>query len=156
MSECNKADHQIDPLELFEIFFTSITPEMTPIGIRSHGMQATHHFWKQRFLNVFRGIPEDKRLDQFSDLPILWLSAWKHQQEKVEELQVQLKGAQERAQLVLQYKDKYRLERDDLQKLVEHQGLVIAKAMSIASDLQKNWATFEIGKKLEQALKVQV
>lgn len=156
MSECNKADHQIDPLELFEIFFTSITPEMTPIGIRSHGMQATHHFWKQRFLNVFRGIPEDKRRDQFSDLPILWLSAWKHQQEKVEELQVQLKGAQERAQLVLQYKDKYRLERDDLQKLVEHQGLVIAKAMSIASDLQKSWATFEIGKKLEQALKVQV
>ncbi|HHP8185363.1 hypothetical protein [Acinetobacter baumannii] len=101
-------------------------------------------------------MPEDKRLDQFSDLPILWLSAWKHQQEKVEELQVQLKGAQERAQLVLQYKDKYRLERDDLQKLVEHQGLVIAKAMSIASDLQKSWATFEIGKKLEQALKVQV
>ncbi|MCC0748792.1 hypothetical protein [Acinetobacter baumannii] len=156
MSECNKADHQIDPLELFEIFFTSITPEMTPIGIRSHGMQATHHFWKQRFLNVFRGIPEDKGPDQFSDLPILWLSAWKHQQEKVEEMQVQLKGAQERAQLVLQYKDKYRLERDDLQKLVEHQGLVIAKAMSIASDLQKSWATFEIGKKLEQALKVQV
>lgn len=154
MSDCNQADHQIDPLELFEIFFTSITPEMTPIGIRSHGMQATHHFWKQRFLNVFRGIPEDKGLDQFSDLPILWLSAWKHQQEKVKELQVQLKGAQERAQLVLQYKDKYRLERDDLQKRVDQQGLVIAKAMSIASDLQKSWSMFEIGKKLEQALKV--
>ena len=40
-------------------------------------------------------------------------------QAKVEELQVQLKGAQERAQLVLQYKDKYRLERDDLQKRVQ-------------------------------------
>ncbi|EPC3977701.1 hypothetical protein ACTZ9G_001800 [Acinetobacter baumannii] len=99
-------------------------------------------------------MPEDKGLDQFSDLPILWLSAWKHQQEKVEELQVQLKGAQERAQLVLQYKDKYRLERDDLQKRVDQQGLVIAKALSIASDLQKSWSMFEIGKKLEQALKV--
>ncbi|MDC4642651.1 hypothetical protein Q7G06_15730 [Acinetobacter baumannii] len=117
-------------------------------------MQATHHFWKQRFLNVFREIPEDKGLDQFSDLPILWLSAWKHQQEKVEELQVQLKGAQERAQLVLQYKDKYRLERDDLQKRVDRRGLVIAKALSIASDLQKSWSMFEIGKKLEQALRV--
>ncbi|EQA1831009.1 hypothetical protein ACYQS9_002421 [Acinetobacter baumannii] len=83
--------------------------------------------------------------------------AWeiqKEQQAKVEELQVQLKGAQERAQLVLQYKDKYRLERDDLQKRVDQQGLVIAKALSIASDLQKSWSMFEIGKKLEQALKV--
>ncbi len=83
-------------------------------------------------------------------------SAWltfRHQQAKVEELQVQLKGAQERAQLVLQYKDKYRLERDDLQKRVGQQGLIIAKVMSIASDLQKSWSMFEIGKKLEQAIK---
>lgn len=111
-------------------------------------------------------------------------SAWltfRHQQAKVEELQVQLKGAQERAQLVLQYKDKYRLERDELQrqlseyifvaetldemyvkevksseelqKRVGQQGLIIAKVMSIASDLQKSWSMFEIGKKLEQALK---
>ncbi len=42
---------------------------------------------------------------------------------------------------------------DDLQKRVDQQGLIIAKAMSIASDLQKSWSMFEIGKKLEQALK---
>ncbi|MHC3032468.1 hypothetical protein [Acinetobacter nosocomialis] len=47
------------------------------------------------------------------------LGSWQHQQAKMEELQVQLKGAQERAQLVLQYKDKYRLERDELQKRVD-------------------------------------
>ncbi|MDV5203444.1 hypothetical protein QQA06_14445 [Acinetobacter baumannii] len=40
-----------------------------------------------------------------------------------------------------------------LQKRVDQQGLIIAKAMSIASDLQKSWSMFEIGKKLEQALK---
>lgn len=51
--------------------------------------------------------------------------AWQHQQAKVEELQ----------------------------KRVDQQGLIIAKAMSIASDLQKSWSMFEIGKKLEQALK---
>lgn len=42
---------------------------------------------------------------------------------------------------------------DELQKRVDEQGLVIAKIMSIASDLQKNWEMFEVGKKLEQALK---
>ncbi|MFH3939186.1 hypothetical protein WDA44_01810 [Acinetobacter nosocomialis] len=47
------------------------------------------------------------------------LGSWQHQQAKMEELQVQLKGAQERAQLVLQYKDRYRLERDELQKRVD-------------------------------------
>lgn len=42
---------------------------------------------------------------------------------------------------------------DELQKRVDQQGLIIARVMSIASELQKNWAMFEIGKKLEQALK---
>lgn len=44
-------------------------------------------------------------------------------------------------------------ERDELQKRVDQQGLIIVKVMSIASDLQKSWSMFEIGKKLEQALK---
>ena len=42
---------------------------------------------------------------------------------------------------------------DELQKRVDEQGLIIAEIMSIASDLQKSWEMFEIGKKLEQALK---
>jgi len=120
-------------------------------------------------------------LDSFNEKWAIWQEAWQHQQAKVGELQVQLKGAEERAQLALKYKDKYRLERDELQrqlseyifvaetldemyvkevksseelqKRVGQQGLIIAKAMSIASDLQKSWSMFEIGKKLEQAIK---
>jgi len=42
---------------------------------------------------------------------------------------------------------------EELQKRVDQQGLIIAKAMSIASDLQKSWSMFKIGKKLEQAFK---
>ena len=53
------------------------------------------------------------------------LSLWQHQQSKV----------------------------DELQKRVDQYGLIIANVMSIASDLQKSWEMFEIGKKLEQALK---
>jgi len=44
-------------------------------------------------------------------------------------------------------------EKNELQKRVDQQGLIIANVMSIASDLQKSWEMFEIGKKLEQALK---
>ncbi|MBD8351726.1 hypothetical protein IG607_09140 [Acinetobacter nosocomialis] len=64
-------------------------------------------------------------LDSFNEKWAIWQEAWQHQQAKVEELQ----------------------------KRVDQQGLIIAKAMSIASDLQKSWSMFEIGKKLEQALK---
>ncbi|EMW6424553.1 hypothetical protein ACWQOK_004097, partial [Acinetobacter baumannii] len=48
---------------------------------------------------------------------------------------------------------KHVAEKAELQKRVDEQGLIIAKVMSIASDLQQSWAMFEIGKKLEQALK---
>ncbi|MDV7581567.1 hypothetical protein R4795_15170 [Acinetobacter baumannii] len=146
MSDCNKADHQIDPLELFEIFFTSITPEMTPIGIRSHGMQATHHFWKQRFLNVFRGIPEDKGLDQFSDLPILWLSAWKHQQEKVEELEKEWLEMNQELEKSRQVGFVVEEENRNLQKRIN-------KAKEIADKLKQSVENYKVGELLEKVLK---
>ncbi len=64
-------------------------------------------------------------LDSFNEKWAIWQEAWQHQQAKVGELQ----------------------------KRVDQQGLIIAKVMSIASDLQKSWSMFEIGKKLEQVLK---
>ena len=72
--------------------------------------------------------------------------AWDYQQSKIDEL------TKQRDSFIKTYEieiDKS----DELQKRVDEQGLIIAKAMSIASDLQKNWEMFEIGKKLEQALK---
>ncbi|MEW5968996.1 MAG: hypothetical protein AB1706_03855 [Pseudomonadota bacterium] len=59
-----------------------------------------------------------------------------HQQAKVEELQVQLKGAEERAQLILQYKDKYRLERDELQKQLIDQGQRFNEQAQRVKDLE--------------------
>lgn len=61
--------------------------------------------------------------DEFGFYPNISMTiadlVWQHQQAKVEGLQVQLKGAEERAQLTLKYKDKYREERDELQKRVD-------------------------------------
>ncbi|MDB0099862.1 hypothetical protein CTY80_03630 [Acinetobacter nosocomialis] len=89
---------------------------------------------------------------------------WQHQQAKVEELKASHHGEvighevhfkkikQERDELQTLYTQQG-INMLKLQKRMDQQGLIIAKAMSIASDLQKSWSMFEIGKKLEQALK---
>lgn len=79
--------------------------------------------------------------------------SWRHQQAKVEELQKQLSEYIFVAETLDEMYVKEVQKSDELQKRVDQQGLIIAKAMSIASDLQKSWSMFEIGKKLEQALK---
>ncbi|MBZ6531443.1 hypothetical protein HZZ09_16205 [Acinetobacter nosocomialis] len=93
----------------------------------------------------------------------LW-AIWQHQQAKVEELKASHHGEvighevhfkkikQERDELQTLYTQQG-INMLKLQKRVDQQGLIIAKAMSIASDLQKSWSMFEIGKKLEQAIK---
>lgn len=86
--------------------------------------------------------------------------AFQHQQAKVEELEGKLKQAYEDVDTFAEaherecgFKAQLAKDKAGLQKRVDQQGLIIAKAMSIASDLQKSWSMFEIGKKLEQALK---
>ncbi|EKL45830.1 hypothetical protein ACIN5180_A0025, partial [Acinetobacter baumannii OIFC180] len=89
--------------------------------------------------------------------------AWeiqKEQQAKVEELEGKLKQAYEDVDTFAEayerecgFKAQLAKDKAELQKRVDQQGLIIANVMSIASDLQKSWSMFEIGKKLEQALK---
>lgn len=87
-----------------------------------------------------------------------FLVAWQYRQTEVDELKLQV--AEMKSRLNDAYTDGQsamyvarQSKVDELQKRVDQQGLIIAKVMSIASDLQKNWEIFEIGKKLEQALK---
>lgn len=105
-----------------------------------------------------------KPLDQFnpriaSSLNAAWYG-WRIRQAevdglqaKVEELQKQLNEYMFVAETIDEMYVKEVQKSDELQKRVDQQGLIIAKAMSIASDLQKSWSMFEVGKKLEQALK---
>ena len=90
--------------------------------------------------------------------------SWQHQQAKMEELKASHHGEvighevhfkkikQERDELQTLYTQQG-INMLKMQKRVDQQGLIIAKDMSIASDLQKSWSMFEIGKKLEQAIK---
>ena len=87
-------------------------------------------------------------------------NAWDYRQTEVDELQykAKLRESDHQALLVKYQATKKCLEdmskeKDELQKRVDQYGLIIANVMSIASDLQKSWEMFEIGKKLEQALK---
>ncbi|MDC5095454.1 hypothetical protein OHW41_05685 [Acinetobacter baumannii] len=100
-------------------------------------------------------------LDSFNEKWAIWQEAWQHQQAKVKELEGKLKQAYEDVDTFAEaherecgFKAQLAKDKAELQKRVDQQGLIIAKAMSIASDLQKSWSMFEIGKKLEQALKV--
>lgn len=79
--------------------------------------------------------------------------AFQHQQAKVEEANAKAQMCRDEKNHAINRWSAVCKERDELQKRVDQQGLIIAKAMSIASDLQKSWSMFEIGKKLEQALK---
>ncbi|MDO7424661.1 hypothetical protein Q5X52_01340 [Acinetobacter baumannii] len=92
-------------------------------------------------------------LDSFNEKWAIWQEAWQHQQAKVEELEKQLREYIFVAETIDEMYVKEVKSSEELQKRVGQQGLIIAKAMSIASDLQKSWSMFEIGKKLEQALK---
>ncbi|MCK0877036.1 hypothetical protein BFR78_006600 [Acinetobacter pittii] len=84
-SKVNKIKH---PLELFELFFKSTTPDMCPPSVRRAGPRAMHHFWENRFLNVINGIQEKEFvLAGFSELPTVWLAAWNYQQALLDELE---------------------------------------------------------------------
>ncbi|CAM0682517.1 TPA: hypothetical protein JIF04_001279 [Acinetobacter baumannii] len=93
-------------------------------------------------------------LESFNEKWEAWANAWQHQQAKVEELQKQLSEYIFVSETLDEMYVKEVQKSDELQKRVDQQGLIIANVMSIASDLQKSWSMFEIGKKLEQALKV--
>ncbi|ENU4057265.1 TPA: hypothetical protein ACSIP7_003549 [Acinetobacter baumannii] len=106
--------------------------------------------------------------DEFGFYPNMAMTVadlvWQHQQAKMEELKASHHGEvighevhfkkikQERDELQTLYTQQG-INMLKMQKRVDQQGLIIAKAMSIASDLQKSWSMFEIGKKLEQAIK---
>ncbi|EPG4798877.1 hypothetical protein L1Y79_00620 [Acinetobacter baumannii] len=99
-------------------------------------------------------------LESFNEKWEAWANAWQSQQAKVEELEGKLKQAYEDVDTFAEayerecgFKAQLAKDKAELQKRVDQQGLIIANVMSIASDLQKSWSMFEIGKKLEQALK---
>ncbi|HAV3054096.1 TPA: hypothetical protein JH928_003651 [Acinetobacter baumannii] len=83
----------------------------------------------------------------------MYLAGEEAQQAKVEEANAKAQMCRDEKNHAINRWSAVCKERDELQKRVDQQGLIIAKAMSIASDLQKSWSMFEIGKKLEQALK---
>ncbi|WNA15549.1 hypothetical protein [Acinetobacter phage HFM1] len=114
---------------------------------------------KNMFMNIERRFDQESNSYKYCAIQWIWES-WQHQQAKVEEqaqeianLKSLIQGHELRHQQNLSIKQKLTRRSEELQKRVDQQGLIIAKAMSIASDLQKSWSMFEIGKKLEQALK---
>ncbi|WP_039908118.1 hypothetical protein [Acinetobacter junii] len=82
------------------------------------------------------------------------LLVWRHRQTEVDELQVKLNGAEERALTCLEYKDKYRAERDELQKRVDAVKTLIEEYRDPPTeDKTFQHALSIVADELEQALK---
>lgn len=93
-------------------------------------------FANLRFIHGDKIFIADNGVYRVLAVQISWLT-WQQQQNRIdvalqakkEGLIVQLKGAEERAQLALQYKDKYCKERDVLQKRID-EALKISEKMA--------------------------
>lgn len=74
-----------------------------------------------------------------TDYEFYFDSAWNHQQSKVDELQVKLNSAEERALICLEYKDEHRAEINDLQKRVDAAFRVLSQLNALDDKAHKRW-----------------
>ena len=73
--------------ELFELFFKSITMRMNPPMDEYTNMR---RYWQERFSNAFHGQKESLRNESYAELPIMWLAAWRMQQQEIDTKDKQL------------------------------------------------------------------
>lgn len=74
--------------ELFELFFKSITMRMNPPGMDEY--TDMRRYWQERFSNAFHGQKESLRNESYAELPIMWLAAWRMQQQEIDTKDKQL------------------------------------------------------------------
>lgn len=68
-----------DPIQLFEEFYKSITPEMRPLSIYKYDYIAQKHFWADRFMEAFKGEKPSLQMQSYTELPVMWLAGRKSQ-----------------------------------------------------------------------------
>lgn len=74
--------------ELFELFFKSITMRMNPPVMDEY--TDMRRYWQERFSNAFHGQKESLRNESYAELPIMWLAAWRMQQQEIDTKDKQL------------------------------------------------------------------
>lgn len=66
----------MNPNQLFELFYQDITPDMNPPGM-NYRCEAMSYWWRERFMNAYRGIEETRDLRSWAEAPKMWLKGYK-------------------------------------------------------------------------------
>lgn len=116
------------PFQLFEEFYKSITPDMSPnLGYFDLTME---HFWADRFMEAFKGEKPSLQMQSYTELPVMWLAGRKsqHQSESIRVINLQdlysskvIVALEQRVenQVEASGMDAQRLERLDGEKLID-------------------------------------
>lgn len=117
-----------NPFQLFEEFYKSITPDMSPnLGYFGLTME---HFWADRFMEAFKGEKPSLQMQSYTELPVMWLAGRKsqHQSEGIRVINLQdlysskvIVALEQRVenQVEASGMDSRRLERLDGEKLID-------------------------------------
>lgn len=117
-----------NPFQLFEEFYKSITPDMSPnLGYFDLTME---HFWADRFMEAFKGEKPSLQMQSYTELPVMWLAGRKsqHQSEGIRVINLQdlysskvIVALEQRVenQVEASGMDSRRLERLDGEKLID-------------------------------------
>lgn len=65
------------PEQLFELFYTDITPEMNPPGMPKYRTQVMYMWWRERFMNALNGVEEPYALRSWAEAPKMWLAGYR-------------------------------------------------------------------------------
>lgn len=117
-----------NPFQLFEEFYKSITPDMSPnLGYFDLTME---HFWADRFMEAFKGEKPSLQMQSYTELPVMWLAGRnsQHQSESIRVINLQdlysskvIIALEQRVenQVEASGMDSRRLERLDGEKLID-------------------------------------
>ncbi len=63
------------PEQLFELFYKNVRDDMCPPGLCRSSYR--YHWWRERFMNAFHGIEEERSLRSWAEAPQMWLAAYR-------------------------------------------------------------------------------
>lgn len=66
----------INPEQLFELFYQDVTPEMNPPGMTKHHGKMMYMWWHERFMNALNGVQEPYSLRSWAEAPQMWIAGY--------------------------------------------------------------------------------
>ena len=69
--------NNMNPEQVFELFYRAITTDMNPPGMPKYKSLADEYWWRERFMNALNGVEEPKALRTWAEAPQMWLKGYR-------------------------------------------------------------------------------